>query len=395
MGTTAIVLQKRGVKVGDRVVMAASELDSLFEVLRRREYRIVGPALRDGAIVYDDLRSARDLPRGWTDEQDGGRYRLVRGEDGAFFSYAVGPHAAKRFLFPPTLALWRAEKDERGFRIIPGDAPPERLAFIGLRACELHAIAIQDRVFLRGTHADESYRVRREEAFLVAVQCGRAGGTCFCASMATGPRLPAGFDLALTELLSPSRDDLVLEIGSERGACVASELPYRPATADDLEAAEACVRRAAEGMGRSLDTTGLEDLLLRHHEDPHWDEVARRCLTCANCTLVCPTCFCASVDDTSDLAGSRAERLRRWDSCFTLDFSYVHGGSVRTSPGARYRQWITHKLSTWHRQFGTSGCVGCGRCITWCPVGIDITSEVRALRDADAQGEKGQSHGDG
>jgi Fe-S-cluster-containing hydrogenase component 2 len=160
---------------------------------------------------------------------------------------------------------------------------------------------------------------------------------------------------------------------------VAEALATRPATGEERAAVGAAIARAAGSMGRSLETAGLKESLYRY-EDPHWDEVARRCLTCANCTMVCPTCFCASVEDVSDLAGVETERRRRWDSCFTMEFSYIHGGSVRTSAGARYRQWITHKLATWHDQFGRSGCVGCGRCITWCPVGIDITEEARAIR---------------
>jgi sulfhydrogenase subunit beta (sulfur reductase) len=385
------ILPRPVVSVGERIVITRTDLESLFGTLHGRGYRIVGPTVRDGAIVCDDLASARDLPAGWGDEQDGGRYRLVRRDDGAVFAHTVGPHAAKRFLFPPRLTLWRAEKDG-GFRFVAAEASPPPLAFIGLRACDLHAIAVQDRVFLHGPHVEPSYRARREGAFLVAVQCGRAGRTCFCRSMGTGPRLPSGYDLALTELLAGARHDFVVEIGTERGAAVASELPHRPASSEDVDAAEACVRQAAAGMGRSLDPTDLRELLLRHYEDPHWGDVARRCLTCANCTLVCPTCFCASVEDTTDLMAGTAERVRRLDSCFSLAFSYVHGGSVRTSAGARYRHWITHKLATWHDQFGTSGCVGCGRCITWCPAGIDITREVGTLRAAEAAAEKG--HGD-
>ena len=140
-------------------------------------------------------------------------------------------------------------------------------------------------------------------------------------------------------------------------------------------------------MGREMNTDGIHDLLLANLEHPRWEEVAGRCLTCGNCTMVCPTCFCTSVEDTSDLAGVSAERSRRWDSCFTMDFSYIHGGSVRASPKSRYRQWMTHKLATWWDQFGSSGCVGCGRCITWCPVGIDITEEVRAIRAEPAPSE--------
>jgi ferredoxin len=177
-------------------------------------------------------------------------------------------------------------------------------------------------------------------------------------------------------------------VGTPRGAEVVEALPRRAAEPGDREAAEAVTLRAEQAMGRTLDTEGLQQLLYRRYEDPRWDEVGRRCLGCANCTMVCPTCFCATVEDATDLTGSATERRRVWDSCFSQEFSYVHGGSVRTSAGARYRQWITHKLATWHEQFGVSGCVGCGRCITWCPVGIDITEEARAARQGEARGGK-------
>jgi len=375
------------VRVGDKAVLAASRLDVLFEALSRRQYTIIGPTVRDGAIACEELRSAAALPRGWADEQDGGRYRLVPTGDGALFAHTLGPQAWKRHLYPPSLVLWRAERSGSGFRVLAGEGEAPRLALLGVRACELHAIAVQDRVFLGGPYVDPSYRARRAAVFLVAVQCGRAGGTCFCASMGTGPRLPAGFDLGLTERIGPERHDLLLEVGSERGAEVAEELPLQPAEASDLEAAAAAAARVEASMGRRLDRTGVRELLLAHAEDPHWEDVGGRCLACANCTMVCPTCFCATVEDATDLTGAAAWRTRRWDSCFTLELSYLHGGSVRRSGAARYRHWLTHKLATWHDQFHTSGCVGCGRCITWCPAGIDITREVQALRDAPAREE--------
>ena len=371
---------------GDRAVIPASQLEPLIGALRQRGYTVVGPRPRDGAVVYDVLDGASDLPVGWTDLQAGGSYRLEKSDSPAYFGFRVGPHSWKQLLHPPTLTRWRARRDDGGFTIDDTEPAPPRYAFLGVRACELSAIRIQDRVFLGGPYVDASYRTRREGAFLVAVNCAEAGGTCFCASMKTGPRVGPGFDLALTELLDGGRHDFLLEVGTKEGAEVAGELRSRPAAAADLAASEAASRHAEETMGRRLETEGLPELLCRRYEDPRWDEVARRCLACANCTMVCPTCFCATVEDVTDLRGQEAERRRRWDSCFTLDFSYVHGGSIRTSPGARYRQWITHKLATWHDQFGTSGCVGCGRCITWCPVGIDITEEARALQGLESQG---------
>jgi ferredoxin len=369
---------------GERMVVDQRGLSALFGVLRERGFRVLGPTVRDGAIVYDEIRSVADLPAGWTDQQEGGRYRLTRRDDQALFGYAVGPHSWKRFLHVPLLTLWRARRDPQGVHIEDGgDGATPRQAFIGVRPCELAAIAVQDRVFLGGPHVDPGYKARREASFVVAVNCGQAASTCFCASMKTGPQACSGFDLALTELLTDGRHAFLVEVGSPQGAEVATALPSERAAAEDLAAAAAATRRAEEGMGRTLETDGLKELLYRNCESPRWEEVAGRCLACTNCTMVCPTCFCATVEDVTDLTGSEAERVRRWDSCFSLEFSYVHGGSVRTSVGARYRQWITHKLAAWQDQFGTSGCVGCGRCITWCPAGIDITAEVRAVRDAD------------
>ena len=361
-------------------VVTLDGMRALLESLRSRGFRTIGPTLRDRGIVYDDIESIDDLPRGWTDEQDGGRYRLSRRDDDALFGYAMGPHSWKRYLHPPRLRLWRAQREGDAIRL-ESDAPPsERLAFIGVRACELRAIAIQDRVLLGGEYVDPNYRARREGAFIVAVNCGKAGGTCFCVSMNAGPKVSQGFDLALTELTGGGEPAFLVEAGSKSGRETIDDIPHRPATKAEIDAAEAIVAQTAASMGREMRSDDLRDLLMSNLEHPRWDDVASRCLSCANCTMVCPTCFCTSVEDASDLTGEHAERWSRWDSCFTMDFSYIHGGSVRASVRSRYRQWMTHKLATWIDQFGSTGCVGCGRCITWCPVGIDITEEARAIR---------------
>jgi sulfhydrogenase subunit beta (sulfur reductase) len=361
-------------------VIEPGALEALVTGLAARGYRVLGPTVRDGAIVYDDLASATELPIGWTEVQEPGSYRLGRRDDEARFGYAVGPHSWKQFLFPPRIRMWQAKRREGGtFEVEAGPPVAERYAFLGVRSCELHAIDIQDRVFLGGRHVEADYAARREDAFIVAVNCFEPGGTCFCVSMGTGPKAEAGYDLALTEILDQGHRILV-ETGSERGAELLRELPRRPAAEADLDAAEAAVAGAAERMGRTVDTDDLPGLLARTLEHERWDDVASRCLTCGNCTMVCPTCFCTSVEDATDLTGDDAERTRVWDTCFSVDHSYIHGGAVRPSGRSRYRQWLTHKFGTWHEQFGTSGCVGCGRCLTWCPVGIDVTEELAALR---------------
>lgn len=368
-------------------ILGADQLVKLIEALVRNGYEVIGPRLRDGAIVYDNVESVEDLPAGWTDEQEPGRYRLKRREDDALFGYTVGPQSWKNYLHPAEVRLWSAERQGETFRILNNEAAPQRAqAFLGARACELAAIAVQDRVLLEDKYRDPIYDRHRRGTFIIAVQCTQAASTCFCVSMGTGPQVQDGFDLVLTELLGAEGHCFLVAAGSDRGAEILNELQTVSVTEADRQEGKAQVEAAARQQVRSIDTAGIKELLYENFEHPRWDNVASRCLTCANCTMVCPTCFCTSVEDVTDITGDHAERWRRWDSCFTQNFSYIHGGSVRTSARARYRHWMTHKLASWIDQFGSSGCVGCGRCITWCPVGIDITEEVRAIREEGKNG---------
>jgi sulfhydrogenase subunit beta (sulfur reductase) len=368
-------------------VLGLEGLQSLIDALAARGHEVIGPVEREGAIVYDRITSVADFPAGRTDRQEAGSYRLEARDDGALFGYAVGPHSWKRYLHKPRETLFRVRRVGEELAFDPPREPPRRMAFIGVRACELAAIAVQSRVLEGGNYVNTEYAARRANTFLVAVNCADPAATCFCTSMDTGPRALGGYDVALSELIGDGRHEFLAEPGSDAGAALLAYLPTRPATEADWQAAAAVADTAAGRIQRHMPGREIKDALQTNPEHAHWDDVAERCLACANCTLVCPTCFCTTVEDQSDLDGLGARRVRRWDSCFTRDFSYVHGGAVRTQTRSRYRQWMTHKLAHWWDQFGSSGCVGCGRCIAWCPVGIDITAEAAAFVE-------GQSHGD-
>jgi len=361
-------------------IIERNSMNILFDILKQKGYRIAAPTVKENAIVYDEIDSIEDLPIGLTEEQEAATYRLKKRDDKALFGFVVGPQSWKKFLFPPYLKLFDAERRGKNFEINDNKNEPPKYVFIGVRACEISAMFVQDKVFTGGEFTDPYYNRVREEAFIIAVNCGQSGGTCFCVSMNTGPRVKKGFDLALTEIIENNRHYFTAEIGSERGAEIINLLDCKEAEQKDIDKAEKIVENTANSMGRTLDTTDIKELLYNNFEHRQWDDVSKRCLSCANCTLVCPTCFCSTVEDVTDLTGDHAERWRRWDSCFVLDYAKVAGGNFRPSPKARYRQWLTHKLGSWIDQFGTSGCVGCGRCITWCPVGIDITEEVKAIR---------------
>jgi len=363
------------------VLVEHADLEVLVRVLRDDGYTVVGPSVRDGAIGLVELERAAELPSGWGVEADAGRYRLVRRDDEAAFANSAGPQSWKSFLHPAHERLTTSEWDETGMVFHAEAKPAPRYAFLGVRPCDLVAMGVLDGVLARGAFPDPSYTARRDGVFVVAVNCTEPGTTCFCVSMGGGPKAGAGYDLAMTERLDKTGHRYLVEVGSAAGQRILDLVPHRPADGSDVAEVDADLAEAATRMGRAMPEVDLRRLLADSRESPHWDDVASRCLSCANCTMVCPTCFCTTTEDVSDLTDDHAERWRRWDSCFNLDFSYVHGGEVRPSTGSRYRQWISHKLSTWHDQFGTSGCVGCGRCIAWCPVGIDITAEAAKLAD--------------
>jgi len=379
-------LPRSGKAVFDRAkqvprLITVGQLDTLIGALVREGYEVIGPTARDGAITYERVKSVADLPAGWTDEQEPGRYSLQRRDDQALFGYSQGVQSWKKHLHAADVRLWAAEKENGSFRILNNE--PDAIApkaFLGVRACELAAIAKQDRVLLEDKYHDPFYASRRENAFIIAVQCTASAATCFCASVGSGPKVTGGFDLLVTELIDTDNHRFLVEAGSARGAQFLSELEAAPASPHDMQAAEAAITSAAQQQ-RQIDTQGLKEFLYENFENPQWDKLSARCLSCANCTMVCPTCFCTTVEDVTDITGLHAERWRRWDSCFTLNFSYIHGGSIRNSTKSRYRQWMTHKLAAWTDQFGELGCVGCGRCITWCPAAIDITDEIRTMRE--------------
>jgi ferredoxin len=365
-------------------ILERNELDTLFAALHKGGYSTVGPTVKDGVVIYDEINNSADLPVGWTDVQDAGKYRATKSKSQHLFGYTHSPHSWKQFLYPSKSQIFKAKRQGKGFEITQptnGQSETKKFAFIGVRSCELAAMKIQDKVFTGGPYVDPAYKRRRENAFIVAVNCGKAGHTCFCVSMGTGPKAANGFDLALTEIINDGKHYFTVEVGSDKGADLMKSIPHTGAKKDDEEQARKISQKTAQEVGRTLDTDHIKELLQENPEHPLWNDVAARCLTCANCTLVCPTCFCSTVIDVTDLTGAESERVKTWDSCFTMDFAKVVGGNFRPSARARYRQWLTHKFANWIDQFGTSGCIGCGRCITWCPAHIDVTEELRALRE--------------
>ncbi|MBS1236726.1 MAG: Anaerobic sulfite reductase subunit [Proteobacteria bacterium] len=351
-------------------------LQDLLDTLRQANYRCVGPQLRDGAIVYDSLQHVEQLPIGVHDRQSPGSYRIESDTTRHCFAWANGPQALKPLLFTPREVLWRVQRDAQGhLKFVTESSHAEPLAVIGVRACDLAALQLLDQHFLRPDQPDSRYAARRATLFLIAVNCSHPAETCFCVSTGDGPVVDGGHDIVLTEL----DEGFVAQAGSEAGQAVLDELCLAVADAPQLHAALQQGVSAAEMQTRRFPGRDLQDALFANLQHPRWQQVAERCLSCGNCTAVCPTCFCHRSYEQPRLDAQASEHGREWDSCFTEGHSYITGHTVRPDTRLRYRQWLTHKLGSWHEQYGRSGCVGCGRCITWCPTGIDITEEAAAI----------------
>jgi len=250
-------------------------------------------------------------------------------------------------------------------------------AVIGARACDIHALDVLERTQTGGVHADPGFAARRAGLFLVTIDCTHPAPTCFCHTAEGGVAADHGYDLALTELDDRNSIVYLVRAGTERGRSVIDALGLVDAPPPLLHQRARELAAATRDFVRELPDDA--PARVRQADHPHWDEVAQRCLTCGNCTAVCPTCFCTDMEDLVALDGESSTRTRVWDTCFSQEYSHLGPGPHRASPASRYRQWLSHKLGTWHDQYGESGCVGCGRCITWCPVGIDLTAEVELL----------------
>lgn len=361
-------------------ICTTDQFEQLLGLIKSQGYKLIGPTVRDEAIQYLEIQSAKDLPIGWADEQAPGHYRLKRRSDNAYFGYNLGPDSWKKYLFPPREKLWTARKQENKMVIFQETLPAEeKMAFIGVRACEIQAIVVLDKVFNHKLAIYPQYQRRRDNTFIMAVNCITASGTCFCVSMDAGPEVKSGFDLALTEVIDETQHYFLVESGSDLGKSLCDALALPEAKVEQCQLGKSRVEKTKTQMGRQVDNAHVREVLRNTYQSKRWDEVATRCINCANCTMACPTCFCSNAEDRVNLEETQVERWQSWESCFNLSHSAIHGGSIRTSAESRYRQWLTHKFGTWWDQFGVSGCVGCGRCITWCPVGIDVTEELQKL----------------
>ena len=356
-----------------RFTAAKDCVPRLIQNIQRQGFTVVGPSLSEGVVHLKELRGSSDLASGVVDIQGPGAY-AIGGESAFVFTSVNGPDSPKRYLHPAEVELSKLVDHGSDIELVSAFHSDRKYAFFGIRPCDLRGIGVMDKTMLVPGFEDHVYSSLREDSIFVVVNCTRAGENCFCASMGTGPAAESGYDVAITEL----PEKLLVDI-PERNMGLFQGIELDAATAEELQAGEEAVQHTREQMGRRISEKNPARHMYASLDSPVWGKTAERCLACGNCTMVCPTCFCNTVIDRTDLRDDSVSRVRVWDSCLSKDFVYSAGGNPRQQRTARYRQFVMHKFAYWPDEFGTYGCVGCGRCITWCPVGIDITDTLNAV----------------
>lgn len=314
-------------------------------------YRLQGPARSGSRTVFREVSAAAEL------DLEGGRTMIPPG---------------KVFFYRARQQLLQFDLQGRTSVTAPL-ASAEPALLVGIRPCDLHALLYLDQTF----KADPYYRAVRQKTLLLAVNCRRPTPYCFCASLGTGPFYKSlkGCDAVLTKLaegwLVEPREETMARLLAGDGKPV-SEQHWQEKAAQE--------QAARSNFEKSIELKGLEPILRRNQEHPVWSRTAaERCLSCTNCVMVCPTCFCHEIRDRVEMDLRQAVRYRQWDACQDLAFAAVHGGNFRQTRQARLRQFVLHKLD-FTAQYGQAGTVGCGRCIEWCPTAIDLTEMAKEIR---------------
>ncbi len=358
---------------GGGYLLSLEGIRELFDRLREK-YRVIAPKLKDGLIAFSEVDNFESLPFGYKNVEAPGFYTLER--SGGYFTYTHPYNSFKNFLHPPELALIKVKK-EKGKLSFQVHIQEETLCLFDIRACDLSALRVLDLVFLhKNSHPDPYYAGLRKGLFVVAVNCTYATSTCFCSTMGTGPEVKEGYDLLITEL----SEGFLVEVGSEKGGEILEKVENKS------DAERRHFKEKAQRLGETeammrvhFEREGLPERLYGRMDSTYWEHIEKRCVACTSCTQACPTCFCFDILEKNQLDLKESQRVRVWDSCFSPSFATVHRFNLRQSVHSRYRQWLMHKFAYWVDQFDCFGCVGCGRCITWCPVGIDIRDEVRRI----------------
>ena len=290
----------------------------------------------------------------------------------------------RKFFLPPREATFAFDARD-GYRDLLREAAVRRVLF-GVHAYDIFGLNILDRVFAEGKFADPYYIARRQNTAIIGIDF-QPDDKHFARSM-NADFVDSGFDLFLSDI----GDHFLVLVGTSRGddmVVMSGCLLEQPTEADFAEyKRRSGLRRAA--YHTQVELGDLPEILEMEYHSQVWDDVATRCLSCGSCSMVCPTCYCFDVNDEVGLEGRSGQRIRSWDSCLFKTHALVAGGeNFRQSRASRIKFRFYHKQRGFVAEYGRPSCVGCGRCATACPAGIDIITVIKTIRgQADAHGDR-------
>jgi sulfhydrogenase subunit beta (sulfur reductase) len=345
----------------DRRVMKKDRLEGFLESLLK-DNNVFGPVRKGNMLLFEQIESVHNI--------------------------ALEPgntmNSAKDALFPQTERLFAYRHGESGVQIDGPSVEEKGLVLFGVRPCDARGIVLLDKVF-GGPLQDPYYVEKRARTVVIGMACATPDPKCFCIALGGGPCSTEGSDLLLLDL----GDRYLVKAESPKGIALLQDRAFEKADKETHTRADLVEKKAEESMNKAvlgkLDVgEALEKRLETLFNDPIWDDITESCLGCGICTYLCPTCHCFDILD--EAGQSTGERIRIWDSCqFSLFTHQASGVNPRPSAKERFRQRIMHKLCYLPQNGNLAGCVGCGRCVTECPVNLDIREVIQKISAREAE----------
>lgn len=310
-------------------------------------------------------------------------YELIKNPEDINLDYSNTILSAKKIIFPQREVFMEFSTGDNGQLKVKEILPEEKLvAIFGLRPCDAKALTLTDKVF-DGDYIDLYYTKRRNQATLVGLTCNTPPSpNCFCLSLGGSPHSKEGLDILMTDLGDKYYVESLTKKGDEL-INLAKDLFEEP-KAHDKNDLEKIHRDSEKKIKRHInDIEKIPANLKTMFDSPFWDEESLSCLRCGICTYLCPACHCFDINDeiisSSPLKG---KRVRTWDTCQFPDFTmHSSGHNPRPDRASRLRQRILHKFQYFVENYQSYQCTGCGRCITYCPVGIDLIEILNKVND--------------
>lgn len=317
--------------------------------------------------------------------EEGGlrRFRAVGSAEEVCLAPGKTRWSPKEFLLPRTETLFSYSVDDGRVSLQGSSVDDAEQVLVGVRPCDAAGLTRLDAIFLTG-EADSLYARRRERSTIVSLACDEAEPECFCTAVGGGPAGEEGSDV---QLIAAAEAWLVVPL-TPKGEALTAPLRDRAASpsAEEWAQARERVQRVEAGLRQSPVAREWASVLESSFDLPLWEALGRRCVGCSICTYVCPSCSCFDVQDTGN--AWCGERCRSWDSCtFALFTRHASGHNPRPTQASRYRQRVLHKFAYFPLENdGRFMCVGCGRCVKLCPVGMSIQESVQRVVAASQEG---------